>query len=408
VQKFKCFVYKKAKFVTQDKEPYLEVEVEPRKNSQALCSGCEQPCPGYDSLKPRLFEFVPLWGMKVFLRYAMRRVNCPSCGIKVEQVPWASGKQRLCYCFMQYLASWAKKLSWAETANSFKVNWSQVYEAVRYVVNWGLANRDLTGIESIGVDEIAWKKGQRHYLTLVYQIDKHCVRLLWIGKDRTIRTLLRFFRWFGKDKTQGLKHICSDMWRAYIKVINKKAPHALHILDRFHIVANLNKAIDEVRASEHKQLIQDGYQPVLKHSRWCVLKRPENLTSKQKLKLKDLLKYNLKTVKAYLLKEEFQGLWEYVSVGWADKFIERWCRHAMYSKIEPIKKVARSIRKHKPLIINWFKAKKQFSSGIVEGLNNKVKLATKKAYGFREVETIEIALYHQLGGLPEPPITHRF
>ena len=198
------------------------------------------------------------------------------------------------------------------------------------------------------------------------------------------------------------------MWKPYLKVIKKKAPGAIHILDRLHIMANVNKTIDKVRAAEQRKLEVDGYEPVLKKSRWRLLKRKENLTEKQATKLKDLLAYNLKNVKAYLLNEELNLFWEYVSPYWAEKFIDLWCTKVVRSKIDPMKKMAKSLRKHKQLILNWFRAKKAFSSGIVEGLNNKAKLATKKAYGFKSFECAEIALYHQMGGLPEPPTTHRF
>ena len=308
---------------------------------------------------------------------------------------------------MQFLASWAQKLSWQETATTFHTSWQKVFLSVKYVVDWGLQHRVLQGVLSIGVDEIAWKKGHK-YLTVVYQIDAGCTRLLWIGKNRTIKTMLRFFRFFGKSNASQLQHVCSDMWQAYIKVIKKKAPQALHILDRFHIVANINKAVNAVRAEEQRRLEKDGYEPVLKKSRWCLLKRKENLTEKQEAKLKDLLQYNLKSVRAYLLKEDFHGFWEYISPAWAGKYLGRWCTRVMRSKIEPMKKVAKTLRKHKPLILNWFQAKKAFSSGIVEGLNNKAKVVTKKSYGFREYSCIEIALYHRLGKLPEPPMTHRF
>ena len=153
---------------------------------------------------------------------------------------------------------------------------------------------------------------------------------------------------------------------------------------------------------------EDGYEEVLKKSRWCLLKRKENLTEKQEVKLSELLKYNLKSVRAYLLKEDFNGLWEYVSPAWAGKFIDRWCTRAMRSQIEPLKKEAKTIRKHKELILNWFKAKKGFSSGVVEGLNNKVKLTIRKSYGFKSLKCTEIALYHVLGDLPVPKLTHRF
>jgi transposase len=198
------------------------------------------------------------------------------------------------------------------------------------------------------------------------------------------------------------------MWKGYLKVIRKKAGQAVHILDRFHVVAKLNKALDEIRAGEHRQMKKDGYEPVLKKARWCLLKRPENLTEKQETKLAELLRYNLKSVRAYLLKEDFQGFWEYVSPAWAEKYVDRWCTRVMRSKLEPMKKVAKTIRAHKPLILNWFKAKKAFSSGVVEGLNNKAKVTTRTAYGFRTYRAAEIALYHALGKLPTPPMTHRF
>ena len=406
-EKFKSFIYKNARWGFHDGDECIEAEIVPRKNSRAICSGCGKPASLYDKLKVRWFEFVPLWGFRVFFVYHMRRVSCKTCGVLVEAVPWASGKYSSTKTYMKFLADWAKKLSWLETARSFKTSWRKVYDSVRFVVDFGLKNRDVSNVKSIGVDEIAIQTGHK-YLTMVYQIDRHSIRLLWVGKDRTIKTMLRFFRQFGGPWAQQLKHICSDMWKPYLKVIKKKAPQALHILDRFHIMANINKAIDQVRAAEHRKLEEDGYEPVLKKSRWCLLKRKENLTEKQAVKLKELLAYNLKSIKAYLLKEELNIFWEYISPYWAGKFLDIWCTKVMRSKIEPMKKMAKSLRKHKPLILNWFKAKKEFSSGIVEGLNNKAKLATKKAYGFKSFECAEIALYHQLGKLPEPLGTHRF
>ena len=245
-------------------------------------------------------------------------------------------------------------------------------------------------------------------LTLVYQINQGCVRLLWIGLERTEVSFNEFFNLLA-EKSQGIKFVCSDMWKPYLKVIKERIGQALHVLDRFHIVARLNKALDEVRAEEHRKMKTDGYEPLLTKARWLLLKRGKNLTEKQEVKLRDLVQYNLKSIRAYFLKEDFQQLWEYVSPAWAGKFIDFWVRCVMLSKIEPMKKEARTIQRHKGLILNYFKAKKAFSSGIVEGLNNKVKLTTRKSYGFKTFKAIEIALYHNLGKLPEPPlITHRF
>jgi len=405
--KFKSFVYGKAYFSENERRQVLKIDILPRKNSKGICSNCHQPAPGYDRLEKREFEFIPVWGFSIFFVYTMRRVECPTCGIRVEEVPWADGKRHQTKTYMQFLARWARKLSWKEVAESFQTSWPKVFRAVEYIVEWGLKHRDLSGITAIGIDEIKWQRGHK-YLTLVYQINAERIRLLWIGKDRTVKTLLRFFRFLGKNRSQELRYVCSDMWKPYLKVIKKKASSAIHILDRFHIMARINKAIDEVRAEEYRRMEKDGYEPLLKNSRWCLLKRKKNLTEKQEVKLKEILNYNLKSVRSYLLKEDFNGLWNYVSPAWAGKFLDRWCTRVMRSKIEPMKREAKTIRKHKQLILNWFKAKKAFSCGIVEGLNNKVKVTMRKSYGFRTLKCTEIALYHVLGNLPEPKFTHRF
>ena len=407
VQKFKSFVYGQIRWEQMNGQPVLLVEVFPRSNSRAICSGCGRPCPGYDTLEPRTFEFVPLWGIAVFFLYIMRRVDCSACGVKVESVPWAEGKHTLTLAYMQFLAGWARRLSWKEVAVTFRTSWEKVYRSVEWIVAWGLSHRDLSGVTAIGVDEILWHRGHK-YLTVVYQIDRHCKRLLWVGKDRTVKSLLRFFRQFGKERSAKLRFVCSDMWKPYLKVIAKKAALALHVLDRFHIAMHLNKAIDEVRATEAREMRANGLNPVLKHSRWCLLKRPENLTEKQDSKLADLVRHNLKTVRSYLLKEDFQFFWEYVSPTWARKFLDGWCHRTMRSRIEPMKRVARMLRSHRELLLNWFRAKKEISGGVVEGFNNRAKLTTRKAYGFRTFEAAQVALYHTLGKLPEPAVTHRF
>ncbi len=151
-------------------EPKIEVVIEPRANSRAICSGCGEKRPGYDRLSPRRFQFVPLWNIAVFFVYAMRRVDCPACGVTVERVPWGEGKEHLTTSYRWFLARWAKRLSWQETADAFNTTWDNVFHSVKHAVEWGLAHRDLSGIEAIGVDEVQWRNGHT-YLTLGYQID---------------------------------------------------------------------------------------------------------------------------------------------------------------------------------------------------------------------------------------------
>jgi transposase len=238
----------------------LHVHVRPRAGAKAICSKCNTRRPGYDRLSERLFAFIPLWGIAVFFIYAMRRVDCPTCGVTVEKVPWANGKEQITLVYAWFLASWAKVLSWQEVARRFRTSWDTVFRAVEAAVTWGLAHRCLDGIRSIGVDELAWKKRPTKYLTLVYQIDHGCKRLLWIGKDRT-------------------------------------------------------------KTAFHGALRAKGDQAILTKTRWILLKRRDNLTRPQAGRLRQLVRINLKSVRAYLLKEQFRRFWSYTSPAWASRFL---------------------------------------------------------------------------------------
>lgn len=407
IEKFKSFIYGKITLEWINGTEALIVEVKARQNTKGICPKCGKRKPTYDTQPVRLFEYVPVWGIPVYFRYAPRRTDCRGDGALVEVMPWAEGKEHMTKTYMIFLSRWAKRLSWKETAEIFSTSWDSVFRAVRYVVEHGLKHRDLDNIEQIGVDELQIFRGQK-YLTLVYQIDKGMRRLLWSGPERKVKTLLRFFRGFGAERCQQLKYVCSDMWAPYLKVIKKKAPQALNILDRFHIMKKFNEAIDEVRREEVRRLRETGQESILINGRWVILKRMENLTDKQVVRLKELLKTNLLSIRAYLMREDFQRFWTYRMPAWAEKFMEDWAQRTMQSNVEPMKKVAKMLRSHKELILNWFKADGELSSGVVEGLNNKAKLTIRKAYGFRSTEHLQIALYHTLGKLPEPKTIHKF
>jgi transposase len=388
--------------------PRIEICLRAHQSKLGKCSQCLLPAPGYDRLAERCFQFVPLWGMPTWFVYAPRRLACARCGIHVEYLPWALGKRPVTQSFAWFLASWSKLLSWQVVSRRFQTSWESVFRSVEMAVDWGRERMELTGISALGVDEIYWKKGK--FLTLVYQINEGMKRLLLVVEHRQEQSLRQFFVWLGKERSALIEFICSDMWQPYLNVIAKHAPNALNILDRFHLAAKMNKALDEVRAKETRALKvrAQGATVILTHSRWCLLKRPENLSERQAVKLKDLLSYNLQTIRAYLLKEEFQLFWEYVSPAWAEKFMDQWCKKVMRSRLEPMKKIAGMIRTHKPLILNWFQARNEVSLGAVEGLNNKLKASIRGSYGFRTAKAITIMLYHKLGELPEPRLTHRF
>lgn len=390
----------------------IEIQVVPHGGIRGRCSHCRQPAPGYDRLAQRRWLYVPLWNIPTYFLYAPRRVQCSEHGVVVEHIPWSQGKHAITLAMVIFLAGWAKRLSWRETAQVFHTSWETVYRSVAWVVQWGLAHRQLQGVESIGVDEIHWGRGLKadNFLTVIYQIDKHCRRLLWVGKRRSEMTLRRGLKALGPEVVKGLRFVCSDMWKPYLKVIAAQAGHALHVLDRFHITVHLNQAVDQVRRAESSRLrvANPPKAERLKHLRWTLLRRGTRVRGRARQKLNALLASKLATARAWELKEAFSHFWTYRSLHWAEAFLDCWCTRAMRSRLAPMQKVAKMLRAHEHLLLNWFRAKGEISNGVVEGLNNKIRVMTRRSYGFRTYEAMEIALYHNLGRLPEPESTHRF
>ena len=184
----------------------------------------------------------------------------------------------------------------------------------------------------------------------------------------------------------------------------------MHILDRFHISQHLNRAVDQARRAESSRLRQEGKRSAerLKTMRWSLLRRGSRVRGRARLKLDALLASKLATARAWELKEAFRHFWHYRSVIWAGAFLDYWCDRAQRSRLEPMRRVAQMLRSHEELLLNWFRARGEVSSSIVEGLNNKIRVVTRRSYGYRTFSAMEIALYHTLGRLPEPESTHRF
>src|SRR5262250_1280264 len=396
----------------QGQRAWIAIKLEPHGGRRGRCSQSRRPSPGYDRLPERRWPFVPLWGIPTYFHYRPRSVACAERGVVVEHIPWSNGKRPVTCAMMGFLARWARRLSWRETAQVFQVSWEAVYRSVEWFVQWGLGHRQLSGVEAIGVDEIHWGRGLRadNFLTVIYQIDAHCRRLLWVGKRRSRATLRRGLKALGPEVIQGLRFVCSDMWKPYLQVIAAQAGQALHVLDRFHITSHLNQTVDQVRRAEGTQLQSQNLRAAqrLKHMRWPLLHRGSRVRGRAREKLNALLASKLATARAWDLKETFSYFWHYRSPIWAGAFLDYWCFRAMRSRLEPMKKVARMLPAHEPLILNWLRAKGEISSGAVEGLNNKIRVVTRRSYGFRTFEAMEVALYHTLGRLPEPESTHRY
>ncbi|MGB2689769.1 MAG: ISL3 family transposase [Desulfobacterales bacterium] len=381
----------------------IGIKIVPDRRYKPRCGRCGQTGKYRDKRPERQFRHVPLWGMPVFLIYSPRRVMCKHCGgICVERIPWSAGKRRFTDAFAYYLANWARILPWIEVARLYQCSWGTVAAAVDFVVTYGLEHRNLSGITHIGIDEIARRKGHK-YLTNVY--DLKTKKLIWSGEGRSEQTLRQFFEYIGPDIAKGLQGICCDMWMPYIKVIEEKAPNALLVFDKFHIVRHLMTAVDQVRRDEVKEKGKEHKQ-LIKHSRYIWLKNPWNLTEKQKVKLGSLEKLNLKINRAYLLKESFRNLWSYKTVGWASKYLKQWFWWATHCRLDPIRKFAWMIRRHEENILSYFKL--PINNASVEGLNNKAKVISRRAYGFRSIRNHILNLYHCLADLPWPKMVHTF
>jgi transposase len=381
---------------------HVVVDLDLIRRRQQPCSGCGTFAMVRDRLQQRRWRHVPLWGMPCVLRYRPARVRCELCGITVEAIPWSQGKSPIAQPLIVVLATWSRLLAWDVVARLFGVRWSTVYAAVQSAVEYGVARRDLSGVIILGIDELSRRK--RHvYHTNVY--DLQTKRLLWSAEGRSARTLQDFFDWFGVENTARIQGICCDMWAPYVEVVKRRASGATLVFDRFHVVAKLLLAVDKVRTAEAKAM-RSRYPKVLAHTRYIFLKNPENLTEWERIKLRDLERWNLRTVRAYLLKELFNRLWSYKRKAFARRFLERWFWWATHSRLKPLRDFAWMMRRHIEGILAWFDLR--IDNGAVEAMNNNAKAISHRARGYRTAKAFTTSMLHCMGGLQLPETVHRF
>jgi transposase len=395
-----------------DAPPTVEVDLVAHPRRLARCSHCQRVAPGYDRLPSRQWQYLHLWHCAVVVNYAPRRVQCPQCGVKVEAMKWAAGKSPYAVPLMHALARWGRRISWLEVARVFRVSWDAVYRSVAWIVAYGLVHRKLEGVSAIGVDELHWGKGKRsaNFVTLIYQINAGARRLLWVGQRRTQQTLARGL-WELEEMQegfcQGIEVVCSDMWKAFLKVIRERLPQACNVLDPFHIAQHLNRGIDEVRRTEQSRMSK-AQKAMVKGARFQLLKRGTRVRGLARRKLHAALLALKDTSVAWVYKEAFRKFWRYRSPTWAGAWLDGWIELVRRTKLKPMVRVADMLAKHRELLLNYFRAKRQFTSAVVEGKNHKARVMLSKSYGHRSYEVLEMALYHALGELPEPPLTHKF
>jgi len=328
---------------------------------------------------------------RLILRYGPRRVECPRCGVRVEEVPWAEPWARVTRALSNAVARWARELSWQGTARQYGLNWKTVAGIVKRAVGYGLRNRKRPPVHVIGIDDVSRRKGQV-YLTVVYDLERRV--LLWVDEDRTEEGVKKFFtEEMGRRRCSTLQVVGMDMWATYVNLVREHAPQAQILFDRFPIVKHLQEAVDEVRRSEMRRLM--GREKVtFKSTRWLLLKNPWNLTGAQKERLSTLVRWNTPIVRAYYLKESCQLFWEYRQPKRAQDHLRKWMSSAMRSRLEPFKKFVRMLRSHLDGILPWTKLR--LSNGAVEGMNNKIKSISHRSFGFRSAQYFIAAIYHCL------------
>jgi transposase len=409
-QRLEGFVYEHTRLCGGLGGLRIEVDVRAHKQRAARCSKCQCLAPGYDHLELRDWLGIPMWGIDVWLRYAPRRVTCPTHGVIVEHMPWNEGKNTLTVAMMVFLAQWARRLSIKEVGVVFRVGWHRVFQAVDWVVQWGLEHRTLAGIVGIGIDELHWGKGQRNkaYVTLIYQVDKCQRRVLGIVRGHAQKDLRRGLRRLGTEALASVRYVCSDMWKAYLKVIPQWFSGAVHMIDRFHVTQLLNQAVDKVRRTDMAAMKGRPQAKRIKGLRWTILRRFSRVRGRARQALTRMMSTRLATGRAWQLKEAFLHFWSYRSTRCAREFLRAWVSRAKRSRIGPMQKFAATLQRHEPMLLNWIQARDEIMTGAVEGLNNKCRVVTRRAYGYRSFAVLEVMLYHTLGKLPMPELAHKF
>ena len=382
----------------EETERYMIVHINRLGRRLLRCGVCRQRCRKVHSLrKAREWRDLSMRKLPLKLRYRPRRVECPRCGLRVEDFPWAEPWARVTTALSNAVARLARELSWQGTARQYGLNWKSVATIVKRAVQYGLRHRKRPPVRVIGIDEVSRRKGQV-YLTVVYDLERRV--LLWVGDERTEEAVRPFFtKEMGLRRCRTLQIVCMDMWAAYANLVREHAPNAQILFDRFHIVKHLNEAVDAVRRDLWRRLTAKE-RTTFKGTRWLLLKNPWNLTGNQKERLSTLVQWNTPLVRAWYLKEAFQLFWTYKQPWRAKQHLTKWINSAMRSKLQPFKKFAQMLRSHLDGILAWTKAR--VSNGAVEGMNNKIKSISHRSFGFRTAENFIAAIYHCCAQLPLP------
>ena len=368
------------------------------------CSCCGKVRPGYDHRgEPVRWVHLGIGVIRIILEYAPRRVECPSCGVRVELVPWARADSRFTRPFEEMTAYLAQITNKTEVSRMMGIAWRTVGNIIERVVADKLDAGRLENLHRIGVDEFSYRKRHR-YITVVVDHDRQ--RVVWAKEGKSSETLNAFFDELGKDRAGKLETITIDMSAAFIKSIEAKAPQAQIVFDLFHVLKLASEAVDEVRRSMVRRLMEidnPDEAAAIKKSRFVLLRRPWDLSSREWDKLSAIQEHNAPLYRAYLLKESLSNVFDETSTVAAKKELDRWLAWASRSKLEPFVKAARTIREYKDRILAYIETK--LTNGMTEGFNNKLRMIARRAFGFHSAGALIAMLFLCCGGVTtDPPL----
>lgn len=351
------------------------------------CSGCGavRRAGAITISERRRWRHLDLAGVKLFLCYDLRRVRCPACGSVVERVPWASDPTaRFTDDFDDEVAWLAQRgLDKSAIEERLEIAWRSVGRAIdRVMRRRGKADR-LADLRHVGVDEVSYRKGH-HYLTLV--ADQIAGTVVWGREGKDAATLAAFFDELGEERRQQIESVSIDMSPAFEKAVRDAVPDADVVFDRFHVQALASKAVDDTRRELWQELRGTDEARVIKGTRWALLKDPLDLTDAERAKLADLQRNNRRLYRAYLLKEELGDILDRRQPNVVEALLRQWIAWGLRSRLPPFVKTAKTIRDHLDGILAYIRSR--LSNGLLEGQNNKVRLITRRAYGFHSAEAV--------------------
>jgi transposase len=326
--------------------------------------------------------------MRVYLEIEVRRVECRSCtAVKAERLDFLSENPFYTERFAFYVGRRCRASTIKDVAKELNLDWHTVKELDKHYMREQLRRVGKPGPKIIGIDELSIKK--RHQYRIVVS-DLVRERPIWFGgTDRSEASMDEFYRFLGEKPAKRIRLAVMDMWRPFRNSTESNAPQAAILFDKFHIIKHLGEALDKVRKTEYHRLTGKN-RHYIKGQKYTLLSHRANLTLEGKRALKTLLAANKRLNTAYLLKESFGQLWDYTSEAWARKFFENWRASLKWQRLKPYEKFAEMIERHWDGIAAYCKPENKVSLGFVEGLNNKIRVIQRRAYGLRDEEYLRL------------------